>query len=85
MTYDVFEVETQRAREGRGAGDAGNARREEVEIAHAVSAKVASELSGLPVAMLEDQIAEYGETGILNCSLEGDAQELMVRRTCDEP
>jgi hypothetical protein len=71
MTYDVFEVETRRARE-------------EVEIAHAVSAKVASELSGLPVAMLEDQIAEYGETGILNCSLEGDAQELMVRRTCDE-
>jgi hypothetical protein len=46
MTYDVFEVETQRAREGRGAGDAGNARREEVEIAHAVSAKVASEPIG---------------------------------------
>jgi hypothetical protein len=70
--YDVFEI------------DINDARRAEVEIARAVSARVASELSGLPVVMLEEQISKYGETGILNCSLEGDGQELMVRRTCDE-
>jgi hypothetical protein len=55
-----------------------------IELAHNVSAKVASELSGIPVAWIEDSVVKHGEMGILNCSLEGDGQELFVRRSRDE-
>jgi hypothetical protein len=63
MTYDVFEIVDY---------DYGG-----VEIARAVSARVASELSGIPVALMEDQVAECGETGVLHG---GSGQQLMVRR-----
>jgi hypothetical protein len=54
------------------------------EIAHAVSAKVAAELSGLPAAFIEDSVLEFGELGVTNV-LQGEGiQELLIRRTHDD-
>jgi hypothetical protein len=41
---------------------------EAVEIAHAVTAKVAAELTGISMAMIEDHVVKYGELGITNFS-----------------
>ncbi len=65
--YDVFEISY-------------SARcRTEIEIARSVSARVASELSGLPRHMFEDQVVKHGEMGILHGGEQ--PQELLIRRT----
>jgi hypothetical protein len=74
--YDVFDVtdsaEHRRLREGV-ADDA-------IEIAHAVSAQTAGELTGLTVKWVEDHAGKYGEMGVSCFSPEGGCQELFVRR-----
>ena len=51
------------------------------ELAHAVSAKVAAELTNIPVALIKDR----EELGVSNFLLGEGCQELLVRRTRDDP
>ena len=52
-----------------------------IELAHAVTAKVAAELAGLSVQWIEDHAGKHGELGVSCFSLEGEHQELLIRRT----
>jgi hypothetical protein len=67
--YDVLDV-----------SDGGDAA---VELAHAVPAKVAAELAGIPVALIESAVADHGSLGV--SSYWQGYQELEVRRTRDDP
>ena len=51
---------------------------------HAVTAKVAAELTGISIAMIEDHVVKYGELGITNFSPGAGFQELEVRLNCDD-
>jgi hypothetical protein len=52
---------------------------DDVEIAHAVTAKTAAELTSVPVALIEDRVVRFGRLGV---TIYG--QELSIRRTHDE-
>jgi hypothetical protein len=91
--FDVFEVsggasafelvsdEEMQSAHLRDLSDIGG---EAVEIAHAVSAKVAAELSGIPIALIEDRVVKYCELGVTNFSPGAGFQELEVRLNCDD-
>jgi hypothetical protein len=55
----------------------------DIELACGVTAKVASELSGIPVAWIKNRVVKYGKLGITNCSLDGSREEMSVRLSND--
>lgn len=56
-----------------------------VELAHAVSAKTAAELAGIPAEWIENLTRSHGELDLgSTCFSDGEHQELWIRRTIND-